>query len=92
MLENINDFTKEFDVMYKNEKYTARDNGAILRHGRQGKRVRSLDEVWTFGKPNKMGYMLHSSARVHIIVNIAFNGVAPSKQHIVDHIDQIVKT
>lgn len=87
MLENINDFTKEFEVMYKNEKYTVRDNGAILRHSRQGKGVRSFDEVWTFGKPNKMGYMVHSSARVHIIVNIAFNGVAPSKQHIVDHID-----
>lgn len=87
MQDNINDFTKEIEVIYKNEKYTVRDNGAILRHSEQGKRVRPLDDVWTFGKPNKMGYMIHSSARVHIIVNIAFNGEPPSKQHIVDHID-----
>src|SRR5574344_1598132 len=73
---------------YKGERYSVRDNGAIMRHGRDGMRLRKLDETWTFGKkdPNK-GYMLFNGDGVHRIVATAFLGNPPTPQHVVDHID-----
>lgn len=85
---SIDDFTCEIDCTYKDEHYTVRDNGAVMRHARTGKRVRRDDDVWTFGKPNeKTGYMEIAGQRVHRIVAIAFHGVPPTKEHVVDHID-----
>lgn len=85
---NIDDYNEVKDCIYKNEHYTARDNGAVMRHPRQGKRVRKDDNVWTFGKPNdKSGYMEIAGQRVHRIVAFAFHGKPPTVQHIVDHID-----
>jgi hypothetical protein len=49
---NLNDFKQETECVYKNEHYSVRDNGAVLRHIRAGKRLRKLDNEWTFGKPN----------------------------------------
>lgn len=73
---------------YKGEHYSVRDNGAILRHSRVGKRVRPMDNVWTFGNAcEKTGYMLFASERVHRIVAYAFLGAAPTPEHVVDHID-----
>ena len=43
--------TKECD--YKGEHYSVRDNGAIMRHAREGKPIRKDDNVWTFGKKDE---------------------------------------
>ena len=85
---SVNDYTEEKDCIYKDEHYSARDNGAVMRHPREGKRVRKDDNVWTFGKPNdKTGYMEIAGQRVHRIVAFAFLGNPPTDQHVVDHID-----
>lgn len=82
----LNTFTQEKECDYKGEHYSARDNGAILRHGRPGQKVRPLDNKWTFGKVNpKTGYAMFTNVQVHRIVATAFHGVQADK--IVDHID-----
>lgn len=82
------DFCQEIDCTYKDERYSVRDNGAVLRHPRDGKRPRPTDNNWTFGKPNdKTGYMEIATVRVHRIVATAFHGKPPTKEHVVDHID-----
>ncbi|MHA2278033.1 MAG: HNH endonuclease signature motif containing protein [Candidatus Kariarchaeaceae archaeon] len=83
-----NDFKREIICTYKKEKYSVRDNGAVLRHPRENGRVRPTDNQWTFGKPNKKtGYMEIASERVHRIVAMGFLGQPPTKKHVVDHID-----
>lgn len=83
-----NDFSREVDCTYKNERYSVRDNGAVLRYPRVINRVRPTDNKWTFGKPNiRNGYMEIASVRVHIIVATAFHGVRATKKYVVDHID-----
>lgn len=74
---------------YKNEHYSVRDNGAVLRHSPTiNKRTRPTDNQWTFGKLNiKTGYLEIASVRIHRIVATAFHGEPPSKEHVVDHID-----
>lgn len=84
---SLNDFKQEAECFYKNEHYSVRDNGAVLRHERIGKRLRKYDNQWTFGEPNSNGYMLIGSEVVHRIVAYAFLGEPPTTQHIVDHID-----
>lgn len=65
MAVNLNDFKREVECVYKDEHYSVRDNGAVLRHARKGKRLRKYDNQWTFGKPNNNGYMLISSEVIH---------------------------
>ena len=85
---NIDEFIEIRDCIYKDEHYSVRDNGAIMRHQRNGLPTRKLDEVWTFGNPDlSTGYMVFCGERVHRIVATAFHGEAPSNQHVVDHID-----
>lgn len=85
---DVNDYSSEVNCIYKGEKYSVRDNGAILRHPCEGKRPRPSDNHWTFGKPNnRTGYMEIASVRVHRIVATAFHGEPPTKEHVVDHID-----
>jgi len=85
---DINNFKIVNECIYKGEHYSVRDNGAVLRHARKGKRIRKYDNQWTFGKPNsKTGYMEIASVRIHRIVATAFHGVPPTKEHVVDHID-----
>ncbi|MCO5725529.1 HNH endonuclease signature motif containing protein [Robiginitalea marina] len=73
---------------YKNEHYSVRDNGAVLRHPRNNRRTRPTDNKWTFGRANpRTGYLDIASVRVHRIVATAFHGEPPTKQHVVDHID-----
>lgn len=85
---NVDDFNEVKNCIYKDEHYSARDNGAVMRHHRDGMRKRKLDNVWSFGTPNVVtGYMDFCGERVHRIVATAFHGEAPSSQHIVDHID-----
>lgn len=76
------------ECIYKDERYSVRDNGAILRHPKRGKSPRRLDNVWTFGKPNiRTGYMEYAGKPVHRIVAYAFLGEPPSQEYVVDHID-----
>lgn len=88
MKPSVNDYTREEECIYKDERYSVRDNGAVWRHPREGKKPRPTDCQWTFGKTNsKTGYMEIGSARVHIIVAMAFYGVRNTKIYVVDHID-----
>ncbi|MBX2968204.1 MAG: HNH endonuclease [Cyclobacteriaceae bacterium] len=81
-------FKREVECLYKEERYSVRDNGAVFRHSREGKRPRPTDNQWTFGKANDMtGYMEVASVRVHIIVATAFHGERSTKVYVVDHID-----
>lgn len=80
-------FEEERTCEYKGDIYNVRDNGAVYRHSLKNKRLRKLDNQWTFGKPNNYGYMLIASEVVHRIVATAFHGEQPSESHIVDHID-----
>lgn len=85
---NIDDYNNQVDCVYKGERYSARDNGAVCRHSPNGNRPRSTDNKWTFGKPNtKTGYMEIASVRVHRIIAFAFHGEPPTNEHVVDHID-----
>ena len=72
---DVDNFEKEVTCTFKGETYSVRDNGAVLRHKREGARKRPLDEKWTFGKPSEQrGYMYISSITVHQIVATAFHG------------------
>ena len=83
----LDQFDRELETIYRGDTYRVRDNGAVYRLRRPGKRKRPLDEVWTFGTPNDArGYMYVGSEVVHRIVATAFHG-EPSDKHIVDHID-----
>ena len=85
---SVDEYNETKDCIYKDEHYSVRDNGAVMRHPREGKRLRKDDNVWTFGKPNeKTGYMEIAGQRVHRIVAFAFLGDPPTEQHVVDHID-----
>lgn len=84
----INDYKEVKECVYKDEHYSVRDNGAIMRHIREGKKPRIDDGRWTFGlKDYKTGYMKLGKHRVHIIVATAFLGARDSKVYVVDHID-----
>ncbi|MBR4275573.1 MAG: HNH endonuclease [Prevotella sp.] len=85
---SINDYIEERDCIYKEERYSVRDNGAVMRLPQGNKKKRKLDNVWTFGKANdKTGYMEIAGERVHRIVAYAFHGNPPSDEYVVDHID-----
>jgi hypothetical protein len=83
----LEDYSLEKLCSFKDESYLARDNGAVMRKSRFGKRIRQLDDKWSFGKQNKAGYMEFCGERVHIIVATAFHGDKPGEFHVVDHID-----
>lgn len=88
MLRPDQDYTQELSCVYKEETYSVRDNGAVLRHSRESKRKRKDDDVWTFGKQNpKNGYMYIGQARIHQIVATAFHGEPTDKNLVVDHKD-----
>ena len=85
---DLNNFKQQVECSYKNEHYSVRDNGAVLRLPIDTKRPRPTDNKWTFGKlNNKTGYLEIASVRIHRIVATAFHGEPPSKEHVVDHID-----
>ncbi len=85
---SFDQFGQEVLCVYRGENYAVRDNGAICRQQRPNMRRRPHDGQWTFGTPcNHAGYMKVSTATVHRIVATGFHGCAPSKSHVVDHID-----
>lgn len=80
------DFCEVRECDYKDEHYSVRDNGAIMRHPKG--RVRPNDNIWTFGiKSHSNGYMMFGKVRVHIIVANAFHGLHSFPEYVVDHID-----
>lgn len=85
MEKDIDIFTEEKKCAYKNETYSVRDNGAVMRHARKGKSKRVNDEEWTFGKLDAKGFMLIGGEKINRIVATAFCGVSPSEQHVVFH-------
>jgi hypothetical protein len=88
MSVSLDEFSQEKKCVYNGEYYSVRDNGSVLRHNYNNKRVRQADNKWTFGKPNlKTGYLEISSVRIHRIIATAFHGEPPTKEHVVDHID-----
>ena len=87
-MTNINEFTEERICTYKDETYSLRDNGAVMRHSKTEKRKRKLDDEWTFGTTiNEKGYPCIAQQVIHRIVATAFLGEPPSKSHVVDHIN-----
>lgn len=85
---DLKDFKQESECIYKNERYSVRDNGAVFRYPLDGKQPRPTDNNWTFGKLNiKTGYLEIASVRIHRIVATAFHGEPPTKEHVADHID-----
>lgn len=88
-MEDIIDiFDEERTCEYRGETYSVRDNGAVLRHAKPGKKPRPLDNKWTFGNiDTQHGYLIISSVPIHRIVATAFLGEPPSDKHVVDHID-----
>lgn len=66
MTTNLDDFQREINSTYDDERYSVRDNGAVLRHKRTDKRSRPMDDKWTFGNPNSQnGYLHICSVRIH---------------------------
>lgn len=87
-LIDLNNFIIETECIYEGERYSVRDNGAVFRHPRIGKRIRPNDNQWTFGKINSLNPYLHlSDVRIHRIVATAFYGEPPNPHYVVDHID-----
>lgn len=85
---SVSEYKEERCCVYKREFYSVRDNGAIKRFSKNGKRKRKWDDVWTFGKKySRTGYMLFAGQKVHRIVATAFHGASPGLNHVVDHID-----
>jgi len=81
-------FETEVEVLFKDELYRVRDNGAVMRCARPRRRRRPLDEIWTFGTLNRhSGYPELAGHVVHRIVATAFHGPCPSAEYVVDHID-----
>ena len=65
MSVSLEDFNQEIKCDYKEENYSVRDNGAVLRHSPTDKRTRPTDNKWTFGKLNiKTGYLEIASVRI----------------------------
>jgi hypothetical protein len=85
---DVEHYVEEKECVFDGERYSVRDNGAIFRHQRDGKRVRAADNKWTFGSENSSNpYLQVSSARVHRIVATAFHGEPQEPHYVVDHID-----
>jgi hypothetical protein len=88
MEELLDQYYREITAAFQDEEYLVRDNGAVFRKCREGKRKRKLDEAWTFGNENTTNPYLHiAGVRVHRIVATAFHGDPPNPQYVVDHID-----
>jgi len=87
-MELIDEFKEVRECEYKGERYSVRDNGAVMRHPKPGRKPRPTDNVWTFGKRDeRTAYMLFGTHRIHIVVATAFHGARDSKVYVVDHID-----
>lgn len=82
---NIDDFHEEKSCTYKNEIYSVRDNGAVLRHSGNSKRKRKIDDIWTFGTLDDKDFMRIGGEKINRIVATAFYGAPTSEQYVVFH-------
>ncbi len=83
---DIDNFKKETTCIYKDEQYSVRDNGAVLRHSRETGRKRKDDDIWTFGTSvDDKGFYSFGNAKVQQIVATAFLGNPPNSQYVVFH-------
>ena len=41
IMVDVNEYTREITCEYKGEVYSVRDNGAVMRHAREGKKARN---------------------------------------------------
>lgn len=86
--EQLDQYKRQIEVEFRGHKYIVRDNGAVYRKDKPGRRRSSFDETWTFGRHEESsGYMFIGSHLIHRIVAFAFLGSSPSDKHVVDHID-----
>lgn len=84
----LDDYAVEKQCEYKGRVYIVRDNGAVMRLPKEGRKPVGLDNVWTFGKKDQTnGYMMVAGERVHQIVARAFHGVPSNNSMVVDHKD-----
>lgn len=83
------EYKEEKTCIYDGREYRARDNGAVMRLPKEGKRITKNDNVWTFGEKDTAGYLSIAGVRVHLIVAKAFLGEKPQDELVVDHIDTI---
>ncbi|MBQ3070437.1 MAG: HNH endonuclease [Tidjanibacter sp.] len=83
----VDEYIVEKTCYYGEEFYSVRDNGAVMRHRKDGRRKRPLDETWTFGKPDEKAYLKIAGAPIHRIVATAFHGNPRFEDMVVDHID-----
>jgi len=78
---SLSDFAIESECVYKDERYSVRDNGAVFRYVLDGKRARPTVKNWTFGKLNsKTGYLKIASVRIHRIVATEHQAHPPPDQ------------
>ena len=85
---NIDDYTEIKECLYKGEHYSVRDNGAVLRHPKEGKKPRAIDNEWTFGvEDTPDGCLMLGGHKVHCIVATAFYGAKDGRGILVKHLD-----
>ena len=86
---NYERFEKQIDnVVYKDEIYSVRDNGAVMRLSKN-ERKRELDNKWTFGTqktPND--YLKIGGVCVHKIIATGFLSNEQIEGSIIEHIDK----
>lgn len=85
----IDTYDRVVDVEYRGEKYSVRDNGAIMRYPKDASKPRKLDNIWTFGNTvdKYKNYFLLAGEPVHRIVASAFLDKPKDSSYVVDHID-----
>ncbi len=88
MERDLNIFTKEVECEFEGRKYSVRDNGAVYRHSKEGKKPSPLDCEWTFGKEDRVTHAMKiGTHNIHRIVAEAFQLPNKGFYCIVDHID-----
>ena len=85
ILEDIDNFNAEKTCIYKDESYSVRDNGAVLRHSKENSKKRKIDEIWTFGNIDGKGFLRIGGEKINRIVATAFYGNPKSEQYVVFH-------
>lgn len=84
----IDTYEEEKICEFKGEKYSVRNNGAVLRHPKNELKPRPYDNYWTFGVINKnRDYLYISGVAIHRIIAYAFLGEPKDSSYVVDHID-----
>lgn len=83
--QNTDDFTQEKTCTYKDELYSVRDNGAVMRHKKEIGRARRIDGCWTFGNLDEKKFLRIGGEKINRIVATAFHGAPPNEQYVVFH-------